>query len=146
MASQNGGNSQKLLVLTTFAYRKPDMPAEDYHRYISEIFVPLSSDIMARHGCVRRFIVRELAYLERQPMPVSPVLILRLQAHNHAVPRELAATIADPYPVEDFLDYDAVITTVVSDAEKFKRMKQEPYWKEKIIPDWKNFTDTSRNR
>ncbi|KAL8748185.1 MAG: hypothetical protein Q9190_000004 [Brigantiaea leucoxantha] len=123
MASQNGGNSQKLLVLTTFAYRKPDMPAEDYHRYISEIFVPLSSDIMARHGCVRRFI-----------------------AHNHAVPRELAATIADPYPVEDFLDYDAVITTVVSDAEKFKRMKQEPYWKEKIIPDWKNFTDTSRNR
>ena len=44
------------------------------------------------------------------------------------------------------MDYDVVVTTVISDVEKFKRMKDEAYWKDKVIPDWKNFADTARTK
>ena len=50
-----------LLCLTTLAYRKPDTTEEDYHKYISDFHVPLSSDIMAKYGVVKRLIVRRLA-------------------------------------------------------------------------------------
>lgn len=62
------------------------------------------------------------------------------------MPRETAAKLADPFPVENFVDYDTVITTVVSDVEKFRLMREEPYWKDTVIPDWKNFADTSRTK
>ena len=58
----------------------------------------------------------------------------------------MATVVADPYKVDEMWDFDAVITTVVSDVEKFARMKKEAYWKEKVITDWPNFTDTKRTR
>jgi len=76
----------------------------------------------------------------------TPEIDIRPQTHNHAVPTETAAILADPFPVEQFVDYDTIVITVISDVEKFKRMKEEPYWKDKVIPDWKMFADTSRTK
>ncbi|MCJ1278733.1 hypothetical protein MMC21_006550 [Puttea exsequens] len=50
MASPGDEESRKLLYLTTFAYRKPGMTEEDYHRYISDFHVRLFSDIMVKDG------------------------------------------------------------------------------------------------
>ena len=56
----DGKNPHKLLCLTVFSYRKPDISEDDYHKYISQVHVPLSSDIMAEYGVVQRFEVRKL--------------------------------------------------------------------------------------
>ena len=50
----------KYLCLTTYSYRRPGMTDEDYHAYISNFHVPLSSDIMAKFGVVKRLVVNPL--------------------------------------------------------------------------------------
>ena len=49
----------RLLCLTVFTYRKPGISEDDYHRYVSQVHVPLGSDIMAEYGVVQRFVVRK---------------------------------------------------------------------------------------
>ena len=63
MASLSEDEPKKLLILTTFAYRKPGMDLEEYHKHISEVHVPLSSEIMQKYGVVKRLIVRALVLM-----------------------------------------------------------------------------------
>jgi hypothetical protein len=43
-------------------------------------------------------------------------------------------------------DYDCLVNIVFKDIEDFVRMKQDPYYIEKIMPDHENFADTKRSR
>ena len=43
-------------------------------------------------------------------------------------------------------DYDCIINAVFPDVQCFVRMKQDPYYKAKVMPDHENFADTQRSR
>ena len=66
--------------------------------------------------------------------------------HNYGVPRELAAVAADPFPLEQMEDFEIISTCVISDVEKFRLMKMEAHWTDKVLPDWKNFADAKRTK
>ena len=55
------------------------------------------------------------------------------------------AEIAGPQ-FNNFADYDCIITAVFPDVQCFVRMKADPYFKEKVMPDHENFADTKRSR
>lgn len=46
----------------------------------------------------------------------------------------------------NFADYDCIVTAVFPDVDNFVRMKADPYYKEKVMPDHENFADTKRSR
>ena len=43
-------------------------------------------------------------------------------------------------------DYDCIVTAVFPDVDNFVRMKADPYFKEKAMPDHENFPDTKRSQ
>ena len=55
------------------------------------------------------------------------------------------AKIAGPQ-FNSFADYDCIVTATFSSVENFVRMKADPYYKEKVMPDHENFADTTRSR
>jgi len=57
----------------------------------------------------------------------------------------MMAKIAGPQ-FEAFTDYDSIIQVDFPDVENFVRMKQDPVYVEKVMPDHENFADTKRSR
>lgn len=55
------------------------------------------------------------------------------------------AQIAGPQ-FNNFADYDCIVSAVFPDVDNFVRMKADPYFKEKVMPDHENFADTKRSR
>ena len=47
---------------------------------------------------------------------------------------------------DNFADYDCIVTAVFPDVDNFVRMKADPFYKEKVMPDHENFADTKRSR
>lgn len=43
-------------------------------------------------------------------------------------------------------DFDCLVNIVFRDIEDFVRMKEDPYYIEKVMPDHENFADTKRSR
>ena len=43
-------------------------------------------------------------------------------------------------------DYDCIVTAVFRNIEDFVKMKADPYYKEKVMPDHENFADTKRSK
>jgi hypothetical protein len=43
----------KLLCWTVYAYRKPGINEDDYHKYMSEVHGPLVKELLARYGIIR---------------------------------------------------------------------------------------------
>ena len=55
------------------------------------------------------------------------------------------AQIAGPQ-FQNMSDYDCIVSAVFPDVDNFVRMKADPYFKEKVMPDHENFADTKRSR
>ena len=43
-------------------------------------------------------------------------------------------------------DYDCIVSACFKDIDDFVRMKEDPYYKEKVMPDHENFADTTRSK
>ena len=57
----------------------------------------------------------------------------------------MMAKIAGPQ-YSNHADYDSFVTAVFRDIEDFVRMKADPLYIEKVMPDHENFADTTRSR
>ena len=49
---------QRLLCWTVYAYRKPGMDEEEYHRYLSEVHAPLVKNLLVKYGMVQWSMVK----------------------------------------------------------------------------------------
>ncbi|KFY00263.1 hypothetical protein O988_03420 [Pseudogymnoascus sp. VKM F-3808] len=47
---------------------------------------------------------------------------------------------------ENLADYDCIVTAVFRNIDDFVRMKQDPYYIDKVMPDHENFADTTRSK
>lgn len=46
----------------------------------------------------------------------------------------------------NFADYDCIVTAVFPDVQNFVRMKADPFFIQRVMPDHENFADTKRSR
>ncbi|KAI1734861.1 EthD domain-containing protein [Xylaria scruposa] len=116
-ASSNG----KFLCLTICGYRKPGMSEEAYRHHMTQVSAPMTKDLMAKYGIVRWTMI-----------------------HNTSATRARMAELFDPQ-FANIADYDCFSQAVFRSLEDYKAMKQDPWYKERLIGDHEKFADTKRS-
>ncbi|KAL5002082.1 EthD domain-containing protein [Aspergillus recurvatus] len=112
----------RLLCLTILGYRKPGMSEEAYRKHMIEHSAPLTKDLMVKYGILRWTVI-----------------------HNPTETRELMYEIMDPQ-MANIADYDCFSQVVFRNFEDYKKIKDDPWYKEHLVGDHENFADTRRSK
>lgn len=134
----------KYLCLTICGYRKPGMNEEAYRHHMTKVSAPLTKDLMVKYG-VRRWTMVDLSW------PVSIfgriktyLLTGNQQIHNPITTRSLMSQLFD-HQMSNIADFDCFSQVIFESLEDYKRMKEDPWYKEHLISDHENFADTKRS-
>ncbi|EFX02581.1 hypothetical protein CMQ_2510 [Grosmannia clavigera kw1407] len=107
--------------LTILGYRKPGMSEDNYHNHMINVSAPMTKDLMVKYG-IQRW----------------------TQIHNSTATRKLVEQLIDPQMVNTS-DVDCFSQVVFRSVDDYKRMKQDPWYKEKLARDHGNFADTRKS-
>ncbi|KAL6232655.1 EthD domain-containing protein [Aspergillus navahoensis] len=121
----------RLLCLTILGYRKPGMSEEAYRKHMIEHSAPLTKDLMVKYGILRWTVVRKV--------------LTESKIHNPTETRELMYEIMDPQ-MANIADYDCFSQVVFRNFEDYKKIKDDPWYKEHLVGDHENFADTKRSK
>ncbi|KAI0200587.1 EthD domain-containing protein [Astrocystis sublimbata] len=109
-----------MLVWTVCAFRKPSMSEDEFHKYMSEKHAPMVRDLLARCG-------------------ISQYTM----THFTSETKSLMAQVMD----EQFLQgtsYDMITQIQFKDIQSFVNFRNDPFYKDKVVPDHDVFTDPDR--
>ena len=67
-----------------------------------------------------------------------------IKIHNQKATRALMAQLFDPQMC-NIADFDCFSQVVFQSVEDYKRMKQDPWYKEHLVGDHENFADTKKS-
>lgn len=112
----------KYLCLTILGYKKPGMSDEDYANHMINVSAPMTKDLMAKYGIIRW-----------------------TQIHNTHESRELMSQLYDAQ-MSNVADFDCFSQVVFESLDDYKRMKEDSWYKEKLMHDHENFADTKRSK
>ncbi|KAI1810486.1 EthD domain-containing protein [Poronia punctata] len=118
----NNSGKEKYLCLTICGYRKPGMSEEEYRAHMTGISAPMTKGLMAKYGIIRWTMI-----------------------HNTCATRARMSELFDPQ-FANIADYDCFSQAVFRSLEDYKRMKTDPWYKEKLVGDHERFADTRRSR
>jgi hypothetical protein len=112
----------KMLCLTIFSYKKPNLSDTAYRDYMLQTHAPLASTLMEKYGIVGF-----------------------TMTHMNSQTRPLLTQITGPH-FTNTADYDVVSQMMFRNVESFAAMLADPFYKENVMPDDKNFADMGRTR
>ncbi|CAG9984936.1 unnamed protein product [Clonostachys byssicola] len=129
MASNNGipppptGNEgSHFLCLTILGYRRPDLTEDQYRHHMTKVTAPMTKDLMVKYGIKRWTMI-----------------------HNTAQTREMMEQFLDPQMV-NIADYDCFSQVVFKSTDDYKKLKEDPWYKEHLSNDHENFADTKKSQ
>ncbi|KAL2194798.1 EthD domain-containing protein [Corynascus similis CBS 632.67] len=111
----------RLLCLTICGYRKPGMSEEDYRNHMTKVSAPMTRDLMVKYGVIRW-----------------------TQIHNQSSTRALMSRLYDSQ-MANLADFDCFSQVVFRSVDDYKRMKEDPWYKEHLVGDHEKFADTKRS-
>jgi hypothetical protein len=145
----------RLLCLTVLGYRKAGMDEEAYRKHMTEVSAPLTKDLLVKCGILRWTQVclstthttpsiqtpKELKETSSQANTTFP---FRKQIHNPQRTRDLMHQIMD-HQMVNIADYDCFSQVIFRSVEDYKRIKDDPWYKEHLVGDHENFADVKRS-
>ncbi|KAG6358776.1 hypothetical protein INS49_012295 [Diaporthe citri] len=117
----HGLAKSRFLCLTICGYRKPGMSQEDYRNHMVNISAPMTKGLMVKYG-IKRW----------------------TQIHNQSETRALMSQLFDPQMAK-VADFDCFSQVVFKSVEDYKRMKEDPWYKEHLVDDHEKFADTKKS-
>lgn len=134
----------KFLCLTICGYRKPGMSEEDYRYHMTKVSAPMTQDLMVKYGVKRWTQVCSFkVFIDSTYEGV--ITDQENKIHNTSSTRALMAQLYDPQ-MANVADYDCFSQVVFNSIEDYKRMKQDPWYKEHLVGDHERFADTKKSR
>jgi hypothetical protein len=121
-ASLSSLEKKRYLCLTILGYRRPDMTSEDMRYHMTQVSAPMTKGLMVKYGVMRW-----------------------TQIHNTDETRELTTYLFDRQ-MPNVADYDVFSQCVFEDLDGYKRMKEDPWYKEHLVGDHEKFADTKRTK
>ncbi|KAK9418016.1 putative EthD domain-containing protein [Seiridium unicorne] len=111
----------QFLCLTICGYRRPGMSEEDYKNHMLHVSAPMTKDLMVKYG-VKRW----------------------TQIHNTSSTRLLMGVLFDRQ-MNNLADFDCFSQVVFKSVDDYKRMKDDPWYKQHLVGDHEKFADTARS-
>ncbi|KAL9088889.1 MAG: hypothetical protein Q9165_005946 [Trypethelium subeluteriae] len=117
-----GGEPGQLLCLTILGYKKAGLSEEDYQHHMTKVTAPLTQDLMVKYGIVRWTMI-----------------------HNNTSTRAQMAHIFGPsFP--NTSDYDCFTQIVFKSVHDYKKVLEDPFYKQNCAPDHGNFADMRNSK
>ncbi|KAI1405395.1 EthD domain-containing protein [Hypoxylon fuscum] len=116
-----GSQGSQLLCLTICGYRRPGMSEEDYRHHMLHVSAPMTKHLMVKYGVKRWTVI-----------------------HNTTESRSLMSRLVDPQ-MANFSDFDCFSQVVFENVEDYRKMKDDPWYKEHLVGDHEKFADTKRS-
>ncbi|KAL9610941.1 MAG: hypothetical protein Q9167_004383 [Letrouitia subvulpina] len=123
----SGSNSgkERLLRLTILIYRKSTVTEDEFHKRWLTRQGPLVREWLARHGVLKY-----------------------IQYHTPTSTQERLVSVLGDLVKGKLADYDGFVELYVreSEFERLKNAREDPYYKEVVAPDEKEFIDGEKSR
>ncbi|KAI3553818.1 hypothetical protein CABS03_09433 [Colletotrichum abscissum] len=106
-----------------YVYKKADQDEQSHHNHIESVNTPIIKPLLEKYGAVSYTVT-----------------------HNDASAKADFKKLFPDAPSAMLLDYDSVISIIVPNIGCIEKMRDDPDFLGKFIPDHFNFADMSRSR
>ncbi|KAK8113418.1 hypothetical protein PG984_013944 [Apiospora sp. TS-2023a] len=115
------GDDGQFLCLTICGYKKAGMSEDDYRHHMTQVSAPMTKDLMVKYGIVRW-----------------------TQIHNQQKTRAMMSQLYDPQMAK-LAEFDCFSQVIFKRLDDYKRFKQDPEYKRRLMGDHEKFADTKRS-